>query len=204
MRGNVSLVRGIGINNGDYPAYRDRKNIREYQLWGNMLDRCKEKHWDKHPNYTGTTCSENFRSYSFFYEWCQEQVGFNSEDEIGARKVWHLDKDILVRGNKVYSEDVCVFVPQRINKLLIKSNSTRGGQIIGVFWHKRDRVFVAQCSNSDDKHKHIGYFDTKEEAFTAYKTFKEALIKQVANEYKDQIDIRAYEALMKYEVNADD
>ena len=204
MSDNVRLVRGIGINTGHYPSYRDRKNVKEYQLWGNMLDRCKEKHWEKYPTYIGTSCSDNFKSYTYFYEWCQRQKGFNSKDEIGARKTWHLDKDILVRGNKVYSEDTCVFVPQRINKLLIKSNSARGDQIIGVYWNKRRCVFVAQCGNSDDKHKHLGHFGTQQEAFLAYKIFKEALIKQVANEYKEMLDSRVYEALMNYEVNEND
>lgn len=201
---SASLVRGIGINSGEYPAYRDRKNVKEYILWGNMLDRCKGNYWEKHPTYIGTTCSENFKNYSFFYEWCQQQKGFKTEDEFGARKVWHLDKDILVRGNKVYSEDVCVFVPQRINKLLIKSSSTRGGQTIGVYWHNRDCVFVAQCCNSDDKHKHLGYFDTEQEAFLVYKAYKEALIKQVAEQYKSQIDTRVYDALIQYEVSRND
>jgi len=198
------LIQGIGKNDTKYPSFCGGKVTREYNLWRIMLHRCSNKHRATNKAYADVSCSENFKSYTFFYEWCQKQKGFNSKDEIGARKTWHLDKDILVRGNKIYSEDTCVFVPQRINKLLIKSNSARGDQIIGVYWSKRRCVFVAQCSNSDDKHKHIGHFGTQQEAFQAYKTFKEALIKQVANEYKDQLDLRVYEALMNYEVNRND
>ena len=50
------------------------------------------------------------------------------------------------------------------------------------------------------KKKTLGYYITAEEAFYAYKQAKEAHIKEVANKWKDQIDIRVYEALMKYEV----
>lgn len=52
--------------------------------------------------------------------------------------------------------------------------------------------------------RYLGTFNTPEEAFYAYKEAKEDYIKEVANKYKDRIDIRAYEALMKYEVNIDD
>ena len=50
----------------------------------------------------------------------------------------------------------------------------------------------------------LGSFDTEVEAFKVYKQAREAYIKQVANKWKDQIDPRVYEALMKYEVEIDD
>lgn len=43
-------------------------------------------------------------------------------------------------------------------------------------------------------------FKTPELAFQAYKQAKEAFIKQQAEKWKDRIDIRAYEALLRYEV----
>ena len=43
-----------------------------------------------------------------------------------------LDKDILCKGNKIYSRDTCVFVPQRINSLFTKCDNARGDNPIGV------------------------------------------------------------------------
>lgn len=51
---------------------------------------------------------------------------------------------------------------------------------------------------------HLGYFDTPEEAFYAYKPVKEAYIKALAEKWKDQIDTRAYEALMNWTIEITD
>jgi len=201
MRNSNKLVRGIGLNGMKYPTKLGGKRLKEYSLWQDMLERCTERFWNRQPAYTGTTCSENFKSFEYFYEWCQEQVGFGSVDDKGCD--WQLDKDILIDGNKHYSEDTCVFVPRRVNLLLIKRNSKRGSLPIGVSFNKSSK-FIAQCHNGTGKSIFLGSFNTPQEAFLAYKTFKEALIKEVANEYRTQIDPRAYEALMNYEVNEND
>ena len=54
------------------------------------------------------------------------------------------------------------------------------------------------------KREYLGYFNTELEAFNAYKQAKESFIKEQANKWKSQIDGRAYEALMNYEVGIDD
>ena len=196
------LVHGIGFNDRKYPAEVNNNPQNEYNTWQRMLERCKEKCWVKHPTYIDTNCSENFKSYSFFYEWCQEQVGFGNKDNWG--RYWHLDKDLLIKGNKIYSEDTCVFVPQKINSLLTKCNSSRGEYPIGVSWHKASSKFNAVCSNGHSNQKYLGLFSTVEEAFSVYKTFKEGLIKEIATEHKEQLDHRVYNALMCYEVNIND
>lgn len=192
------LVFGVGINNKKYPCVNNKITVKEYAVWQSMLLRCYKS---KAPSYAGCTVSENFKSYSFFYEWCNKQIGFKSKD-IGGN-CWHLDKDLLVKGNKLYSEDNCVFLPPDINYLLTKRNTKRGEFPIGVSWHKNNKTFCASCSTVEID-KHLGSFKTPEQAFQAYKIFKEAYIKQVAEQYKSQIDPRAYKALLEYEVNIDD
>jgi len=204
MNKSNKLVCGIGVKGMDYPTTGNADNIPHsqiYRLWLSMLTRCTEKFQIEHPTYLGATCSENFKSYTFFTEWCYVQAGFTAEAMGGC---WQLDKDLLVKGNKHYSEDTCVFVPRRINMLLVKSDAKRGKHPIGVHLNKPTGRFVAQHSNGSGKTKNLGFFNTPQEAFLAYKTFKEALIKQVANEYKEMLDPRVYEALMNYEVNEND
>ena len=118
-----------------------------------------------------------------------------------------LDKDILFKGNKIYSPDTCVFVPNRINNLFTKRQNDRGEYPIGVYYHKSK--FNPQCSiyadfNKKYKQKHLGTFDTPEEAFHKYKKFKEQYIKEVAEEYKDLIPTKLYEAMCKYVVEIND
>ena len=163
-----------------------------------MLCRCYSDAIKKRcPTYEGCEVSDNFKYYEYFYEWCHEQIGFGSEG-------WHLDKDLLVKGNKVYSESVCVFIPQEINNVLTKRTASRGEYLIGVYWDKKANAFKASVNKNKGKQEHLGYFKTELEAFKAYKQAKESFIKEQANKYKSQIDIRAYNALMNYTVEIDD
>ena len=108
------LVCGVGFNDKTKPTWVDGKNVKEYALWQHMLARCfSEKYQTRYPTYKGCNVSDNFLNYSFFYDWCQEQIGFGKVDEKG--RSWCLDKDLLFVGNKTYSETTCVFVPNEIN-----------------------------------------------------------------------------------------
>lgn len=51
---------------------------------------------------------------------------------------------------------------------------------------------------------YLGYFDTPEEAFLAYKQAKEDYIKGVANKWKNRIAPNVYDAMMRYEVEITD
>lgn len=201
MRKMKSLVYGIGDKGFKYPVAVDRVHLTEYKLWIGLLARCSSLWQNRYPTYIGCTVSDNFKSYSFFYEWCQEQIGFKCEDE--NNRIFQLDKDLLIKGNKHYSEDTCVFVPQAVNKLLTKRCASRGNYPIGVSFEARSNKFVAFC-NYDGANRRIGRFKTISEAFIAYKKRKEFLIAQAGEKYISQIDPRAYEALMNYEVNIND
>ena len=194
----VPSVCGVGILGTKYLSAVNGVLTKEYDLWHSMLRRCySDTCKKKQPTYEGCEVSDNFKSYEYFYEWCNEQIGFNNEG-------WHLDKDLLIKGNKVYSESTCVFIPAEVNALLTKCTNSRGEHLIGVYWYKRDKAFVARVNKSKGGREYLGSFNTEIEAFNAYKTTKESFIKEQAEKYKSQIDERAYNALMNYEVNGND
>ena len=198
---SLPSVFNVGIL-GDEPTEVGNVRLQEYVLWKNMLSRCYGKNTHKtRSTYLNCEVSDSFKYYPYFKEWCRNQIGFNSQDEKG--KPFHLDKDILLKGNKVYSENTCVFVPAEINTLVLKCDKARGEYLLGVCYHKRDKKIVSKLS-VNKRTIHLGNFDTELEAFQAYKAAKEAYVKELANKWKDQIDPRVYEVLMNYQVELTD
>ena len=162
-----------------------------------MFDRCSSKDSaTNYPTYVDCTISEGFKDLNFFYEWCLEQVGF-------ANNKWHLDKDILVKGNREYGDQTCCFVPEEINLMFVTQKSNRGVLPIGVSYCKPFNLYQAKV-RKNNKTVDLGFYCTPEEAFYAYKQAKEDYIKEVANKWKDQIDTRVYEALMNWTIEITD
>lgn len=189
---------GVGIR-GTLPTCNENGvDLKEYTAWYNMLKRCYPTKNSEHLYLSYQDCyvSEYFKHYENFNKWWFEQVGYNENK-------WCLDKDILIKGNKMYSEDNCCIVPQQINALFTKANRIRGGCPVGVSFNKSIRKFEAYFTQ-DNLRVRLGYYTTPEEAFLSYKVAKETHIKQVANKWKGKIDNRVYEALLKYEVSIDD
>lgn len=163
-----------------------------YNKWLAMKYRCySTKELSRRPSYNGCTVHEdwinNFQQFAFDIE---NMVGYGLPNR-------QLDKDILVKGNKIYSNDTCVLVPSQINTLLLKSDKSRGNLPIGVTGERSKYRAQLRIFN---KRKFLGYYDTPEEAFTAYKHTKENYIKEVAELYKHELDPRAYTALMNWEI----
>ena len=198
----VQSVHGIGIVGTKYPSTINGVVTKEYTLWQSMLRRCySDSSKKEYPTYEGCEVSENFKYYEYFYEWCHKQIGFGVD---GNGNSFQLDKDLLVKGNKVYSETICVFLPNEINSLLTKRTASRGEYLIGVSWSETNKAFIARVNKNTGKSKHLGSFKTELEAFNAYKEAKETYIKEQAEKWKSQIDERAYNALMNYQVEITD
>lgn len=192
------LVYGVGFNDGKYPASIDGKNLKEYRIWAAMLQRCYSDKFQEQGNHTYNGCyvSENFKSYSYFYDWCQDQIGFGMKD-------WELDKDLLVKGNNLYSEDMCIFLPRQINTALTKSNRTRGACPIGVSLRSDCKAYIATIVKYG-RNVIIGKYKTVDEAFLEYKKQKEYYLAELAEKYKANISESAFQALLNYKVELND
>jgi len=162
-----------------------------------MLCRCfNEKYKQKYPTYKDVNCSGDWLHMKKFIEDVSQMKGYGFDG-------WQLDKDILVKGNKLYSKDTCCFVPQEVNYLLTKSDNARGEWPIVVWFDKQKGKYRSKLK-ANGKKRNLGYFNTAEEAFFAYKAAKEAQIKVVAQQWKDQLDERVYQALLNYTVDITD
>ena len=194
----MRLVHGFGINDKSCPIKdKDRKLLKEYNMWRNMIARCHRKDvQERQPTYINCEISKNFKYYHLFYKWYHSQIGCNTPNA-------ELDKDLIFKGNKIYSEDNCLLLPDEINVFLTKRESLRGLHPVGVHFHKPLNKYRAQI-NKNKKKIHLGYFSDTNSAFNAYKVQKEMHAKELAEKYRDHIDSRAYYALMSYIVEITD
>ena len=203
-KGNVKnyfhpTIYGIGyLGQGKYKVKINDKITNEYTEWRGMLRRCYDKEFqNKHHTYKDVTVDKYFHNFQNYCKWREDNYY-----EIEGERM-HLDKDILQKGNKIYAPDKCIFVPQRVNELFVKSDAIRGNCPIGVTYDKQINKYIASCQ-IEGKKKHLGCYNTSKEAFKVYKMFKEQYIKQVADEYKNRIPKELYDAMYKWEIEIDD
>lgn len=166
--------------------------------WRSMMERCySEVHLNKNETYKGCIVCDEWHNFQNFAKWYDENYY-----EIPGHTMC-LDKDILIKGNKIYSPETCVFVSHDINTLFTKSNKTRGDLPIGVSYDKRRNSYESYISYYGRK-KYLGNYKNKYDAFDMYKKSKENYIKEVADKYEKYIPEKLYNAMYKYEVELTD
>ena len=190
------------LGEGKYKTRENGKLHKYYNVWYNMLMRCYDpKFQEKEPTYKGCAVEEYLLNFQHMGEWIE-----NNYYEI-PEEVMHLDKDILCKGNKIYSRETCIFVPERINELFTKHDNARGDDPIGVRLRTSGNYQV-YCNDGYGKTINLGTYCTKEEGFEVYKSYKEKVIKEVIDSYEGKIPEPHYsrlrEAMYNYKVEIDD
>ena len=190
------------LGEGKYKMSENRKHTDKYDIWYGMLMRCYDpKYQEKHPSYKGCKVEDYLLNFQHMGEWIEENYY-----EVSGEQMC-LDKDILCKGNKLYSRDTCIFVPQKINNLFVKSNKKRGKNPIGVTLRESGK-YETFCHNAHGKYIYLGSYLTKEQAFKVYKQYKEKVIKEVIDSYEGIIPEPHYSrlktAMYNYEVEIDD
>lgn len=204
--GNCAVVQGSNLNRG---AFRDKSlpklfgvgvigdepcvtYSQSYKTWQNMLKRVySPKPGGEEAAYRDCIIAPEWTYYSEFKKWFDSQK---------YEKGWHLDKDLLVPGNFRYSPETCIFLPQQLNKFLLNKGNCRGDWPVGVTFRKANSHWESKLS-IEGKTVHLGVFDCPYKAFWAYKQAKEKEAKRLADVWKRQIDLKAYNALLRYEVD---
>ncbi len=186
-------VHGHGIKGDICTRDTHGKELKSYRAWHNMLKRCYNAEYQAtNPTYLGCTVCEEWKTFSAFKNW------FDANYRVGLA----IDKDILVHGNRIYSAATCVFVPPEINSLLTDHGRARGLCPQGVYFKKSTGRYVAQCGRHGKGQKHLGLFDTPQEASDTYQTYKRKHITKVATRFylNGEISSEVKEALLRYEV----
>ena len=183
---NICGVGYMGV--GKYHCkYSNGVHTMEYQNWIAMIRRCyDEKRKDTYSSYYGTceVCSE-WHNFQVFGQWYEQNFY-----QVGTERM-HIDKDILIHGNKIYSPETCIIVPQRIN-MMFMNKPNKYNLPSGITPIANGRY------NASYRGKSIGNYDTLELAVKAHDTEKKKALIELANEYKYKIPNKLYEALINW------
>lgn len=123
------VVFGLGFFGvGKYASCKDSKHNKQYQTWRGMMTRCYcNKYLAREPSYIGCTVDKRWLNFQVFAEWFDENYidGFQ------------LDKDIKVKGNKIYSPEACCFVSQKENVIFSVAKNYKfispSGKIVDIY-----------------------------------------------------------------------
>lgn len=161
-----------------------------YYLHKSMMDRCYLKSCGAYSNYgdKGVTVDEKWHSFDDFIKDIEEVEGFNLNEIMNG--TLQLDKDIKIKGNKVYSKENCKFVTASENTGNRPSNTCNFTAVSpnGEITHHTNRESfcrendldsstVWKMLNRDRYKKGIPYF-YKDWQFFYTEYFNESLIKK--------------------------
>jgi hypothetical protein len=178
VRKSNKLVCGVGINDADYPTQRSNPRwvCPFYQTWTGMLRRAYYKNYSKKfKTYIDVSVCKSWHRFSNFKRWMETQ------DWQGKQ----LDKDLMIKGNKVYCAEACAFVTGRINNFLLEANAARGDYLLGVYLRKESGRFRS-CTNWNDTTINLGTFVCEKEAHLAYCKKKLELAYKIIDEEKPE------------------
>lgn len=163
----MKLVYGVAFNDADYATQTRKGNTvwccPFYRTWIDMVRRVYcDKHKAKRPTYDDCKLHNEWHSFTNFKMWMEKQDWQGNE----------LDKDLLVKGNKLYSADTCVFISKAVNLFMTEANSNRGKFPIGVSFHKATGKYMVRVRNLGKGQRYLGVFKTPEEAHMVYRKAK--------------------------------
>jgi hypothetical protein len=182
---------GVG-NFVNYPILGivDRVTTDCYRVWDGMLSRCYNTSRKSYNQYgaRGVRVCDDWLEFQNFASWWEATFKL---------KGWHLEKDILVDGNKIYGPETCCFVPVCINSFYA-TLPVQGDRELPSGVTKSGRQYFANTTAGGVKTQ-TG-FPTPEEASSFYKTFKENHARQMADEFKDVLDKRVLDKLYNFKM----
>lgn len=162
---------------------------RAYGIWIGMLERCESRR-PEFEAYNDCSVHPDWYNFQIFAEWYYQQKGHDS-------KGFEIDKDIIIKGNRVYGPEACCFVPRDINILTQTKERQRGKYMLGV--KPSGKKYISRI-RAHGKELHLGVYTTEKEAHIAYTVKKQEIIRQKAEEHKNNISADAYTALVNYRV----
>ena len=155
---------------------------KSYTKWKDMMQRChdKEVHKKYKPEYADKCVCEEWQNYANFKLWYDEHHVFGNRID--------LDKDILKPGNKEYSPETCVLIEHYINTIFERHVSDN------IYENEDGKYFVGSNRKK--------VYETYDEVFEFACNKKKERIEKVAEKNLGRIPKCAYDAMLRYDVEA--
>lgn len=193
LRKRNKKIYGIGINDADYPVHKfeytqdDKGNVKMskriwtcpfYEVWRDMLKRCySTKDQERNPAYIGTSVCKEWHLFSNFKSWMEMQDWYDKQ----------LDKDLLVKGNREYNPERCIFIPNELNQFFKERSNDRGPYPLGVTYHHSTGKYYARCSDPFlNKRVSLGIYSDVNKAHEAWRQYKHSLALKYATLLEQQ------------------
>ena len=175
--GMRKLVYGVGINDASYITTKKSGGSTDrcpfYVKWLHMLERCYSPSFQsKNPAYRGCSVCDDWLTFSIFREWMK------GEEWVGMS----LDKDLIKKGNKIYSPSRCIFVTQEVNSIISKFGGDSPPKGISFSYNR----YSVQCSVNGKQEKY-GRYKTKKEAEDRYAEVKSEAVSELAMDQDDYV-----------------
>lgn len=170
-----TLVSGVGVNDSKYITTRTVNSKQVmcpiYSKWLSMIRRCYDnKFHERQRTYEGATVCYSWLLFSNFRGWVILEDCDHSNLE--------LDKDVKIKGNKIYSPDTCLLIPKCVNSIFKVSSKRNNTLPDGVSFTASTGRYRSQI-RLNGKSKHLGYFSDAESAFRAYKIERNKKIRSI-------------------------
>ena len=183
---NKNYPATLGIGFTGYGKYDSVKYKFARQKWDDMLNRCYGDR-ESNPSYEGCTVHKDWHNFQNFAAW------FESNYPLDCREKLVLDKDILVPGNKIYSEKTCCLIPQLINYQF--KETKRGDLPIGI--GKKHNMYFARLNRYGIKYT-LASSHSLEEVVEIRRQAKQKYIKELAERFKPILSKEVYIKLSNF------
>jgi hypothetical protein len=183
---DISVLGKGYIGDGKYLTKNSNgKRTVEYSIWTSMMDRCYGER-EQYPVYIDCEVCEEWHNFQNFAEWYE--INYY---KVGNERM-HLDKDILVKRNRLYSPETCMIVPQRINMIFMTKEKGIDADLPNAI-NRSGKGYISSYNG-----KYLGDFETLEEAINEHDRVKRIHIKQVVKEYGDKLPPKVQNALLNW------
>ena len=166
---------------------RTEQNKMAYRAWNHILSRCYNPEVQKkQPYYYDCSVDPRWHCFAVFEEWFIQQEQRHFKEDYGVGRRWSIDKDILVRGNKIYSPETCCLLPAEINKTLITQGYVSR-------WREKDGKFTFRVFE-----KIVGYEDHYLEKADNVVDARNERVRSLIDKYRGDLTDESIEALNNY------